>query len=126
MDERKPSIVPDFMKKAIQGSVRSLMSSEEGIRAIIREVLPKELTGYVKEVIDAAKTEGLRIVSAQTRDFLERLDIDALTTHLVENYRVRIRMDLELLPKRSAGAATADDPEQRRGADDEPGGSDAP
>jgi len=119
MDERKPSIVPDFMKKAIQGSVRSLVSSEEGIRAIIREVLPKELTGYVKEVIDAAKTEGLRIVSAQTREFLERLDVDALATHLVENYRIRVRLDLELLPKRPrAGEAPAD-----KAPDDGPGGS---
>jgi len=99
MDERKPSIVPDFMKKAIQGSVRSLVSSEEGIRSILREVLPKELVGYVKEVVDAAKVEGLRIVSAQTREFLERLDVDALATHLVENYRIRVRLDLELLPK---------------------------
>jgi hypothetical protein len=116
MDERKPSIVPDFMKKAIQGSVRSLMSSEEGIRSIVREVLPKELTGYVKEVIDAAKVEGLRIVSAQTREFLERLDIDALAAHLVDNYRIRIRLDLELQPKRG-GSATPDDAPAEEPAD---------
>jgi hypothetical protein len=110
MDERKPSIVPDFMKKAIQGSVRSLVSSEEGIRAILREVLPKELVGYVKEVVDAAKVEGLRIVSAQTRDFLERLDVDALAAHLVENYRIRVRLDLELEPKHPKAAAPHADP----------------
>lgn len=106
-NDRKPSIVPDFVRNAIQGSLKSLLSSEEGIRSILREALPTEIFGYVKEVIDAAKTEGLRIVSAQTRDFLEALDVDTLLEHMVENYRVKVSLDIELEPKGAANQAEA-------------------
>jgi hypothetical protein len=106
-NERKPSIVPDFVRNAIQGSLKSLLSSEEGIRSILREALPTEIFGYVKEVIDAAKTEGLRIVSAQTRDFLEALDVDTLLEHMVANYRVKVSLDIELEPKGEGTGTTS-------------------
>ncbi len=107
-NERKPSIVPDFVRNAIQGSLKSLLSSEEGIRSILKEALPTEIFGYVKEVIDAAKTEGLRIVSAQTRDFLEALDVDTLLEHMVANYRIKVNLDIELEPKSDAPGAKAE------------------
>jgi hypothetical protein len=98
MEDRK-SIVPDFMKKAIQGSVRSLLSTEEGIRTVLREMLPRELFGYVKEVIDAGKSEGLRIVAEQTSEFLEKMDVETLAQLIVDNYRIKVNLEIELEPK---------------------------
>lgn len=103
MEDRK-SIVPDFMKKAIQSSVRSLLSTEEGIRTVLREMLPRELFGYVKEVIDAGKNEGLRIVAEQTSEFLERMDVETLAQLIVDNYRIKVNLEIELEPKDGKGA----------------------
>jgi hypothetical protein len=108
--DRRPSIVPDFVKKALQGGVHAVVGSEEGLRGALSDLFPKELTDYVKKVVDAAKAEGLNMVAQQTREFLERLDVETLVRHVVDNYTIHVHLDLDLEPKKvrtsRAGGAT--------------------
>jgi len=111
--DRRPSIVPDFVKKALQGGVRSVVGSEEGLRGALSDLFPRELTEYVKKVVDAAKAEGMNMVAQQTREFLENLDVETLVRHVVDNYTIHVRLDVELEPKKSRPPKAAPTPRGR-------------
>jgi len=67
-------IIFDIARKAVAGSVKSLLSTEEGLRAVIGAVVPKEFSQYLGRELSAFRAEFLKAITNEFSRFLGRLD----------------------------------------------------
>ncbi|NOZ01508.1 MAG: hypothetical protein GXP54_06415 [Deltaproteobacteria bacterium] len=71
-------VIFDIARKAVAGSVRSLLSSEEGLRALIGAMVPKEIGQTIVRELStqfaALRTEIVRALVAELSAYLGGLD----------------------------------------------------
>lgn len=96
-DER-PRRMSDTVKKAIASGFRSVRSSEEKIRGMVGDVMPKEVVSYLKGAIDSGRDELVRIVGSQTRKFLEGIDVGGEISKILTTLSFEIRTEIRFIP----------------------------
>lgn len=67
-------MILDLARKAVATSVKSLLSSEEGLRALIGAMVPKEIGQYVSRELAAFRSGFLEAVTGEMSRFLERIE----------------------------------------------------
>lgn len=67
-------MILDLARKAVSTSVKSLLSSEEGLRALIGAMVPKEIGQYVSRELAAFRSGFLEAVTGEMSRFLERIE----------------------------------------------------
>lgn len=101
-DARGPGAEPrrlsDTFKKALGQGFRSVMSSEEKLRGMVADAMPKELVSYIKTTIDSGKDEVVRIVGNQTRKFLEGIDVSGEVAKLLTSLSFEIKTEIRFIP----------------------------
>jgi len=71
---RGKDILFDIARKAMSGSVKTMLSTEEGIKAVLAAVVPKEVGQYVGRELTAFRTEFLQALVGEMSRFLARID----------------------------------------------------
>ncbi len=69
-----------------------------------------ELMGAVLETSDRAKTEMVRMVAREVRNYLDELRLGDDLKELVNNYSLEVKMSLSLKPLAESGAPAATPP----------------
>ena len=67
-------IIFDLARKAVTTSVKSLLSTEEGIRALAGAVVPKEVGQYVRGELSQLRKDFLEAIVGEMTRFLNRID----------------------------------------------------
>lgn len=88
----------DTVRKALGSGIRSVLGSEEWVRSTIREVLPRELVVYMKKQTDAARDEVVRIIGAQTKRFLEGIDVGGEVQKILTALSFEIKTEIRFIP----------------------------
>lgn len=88
----------DTVRKALGSGIRSVLGSEEWVRSTIREVLPRELVVYMKKQTDAARDEVVRIIGAQTKRFLEGLDVGGEVQKILTALSFEVKTEIRFIP----------------------------
>jgi len=94
----EPRRLSDTFKKALGHGFRSVMSSEEKLRGMVADAMPKELVSYIKSTIDSGKDEVVRIVGNQTRKFLEGIDVSGEVAKLLTSLSFEIKTEIRFIP----------------------------
>ena len=89
----------DIARKAVAGSVRSILSSEDGIKALIGAVVPKEVGQAILRELATLRTETVRAVVAETTRFLERLDPAQEMQKVLSGLRFDVHVRIEISPR---------------------------
>ena len=98
-DEReRPRRMSDTVKKALAQGFRSVRSSEEKIRGMVGDVMPKEVVSYLKGAIDSGRDELVRIVGGQTRKFLEGIDVGGEVAKILTSLSFEIKTEIRFIP----------------------------
>lgn len=92
----------DIARKAVVGSVRSILSSEDGIKALIGAIVPKEVGQTVLREVANLRTETVRAVVAEIGRFLERLDPAVEIQKILSGLRFDVHVSVEISPRESA------------------------
>lgn len=90
--------VSDAVRKAVSSGIRSVLGSEEWVRSTIREVLPRELVTYMKRQTDAARDEVVRVIGAQTKRFLEGLDVGGEIQKILTALSFEVKTEIRFIP----------------------------
>ncbi|MCB9733892.1 MAG: hypothetical protein H6745_14935 [Deltaproteobacteria bacterium] len=90
--------VSDAVRKAFGAGVRSVVSSEEWVRGVVRDTLPRELVQYMKRQADAARDEVVRIIGNQTKRFLEGLDVGHEVQKILTALSFEIKTEIRFIP----------------------------
>lgn len=93
--------VSEALRKAISTGYRAVASSEEGLRSVIVDAIPKELVLYMMRQADAAKDEVVRIFGQQIRRFLDNLDIAGEIQKVLTSVSFEIRTEIRFIPNDS-------------------------
>lgn len=82
----------DLARKAVATSVKSLLSSEEGLRALIGAMVPKEIGQYVSRELAAFRSGFLEAMTGEISRFLERIDPAAEIQKVVDGMEFDIHV----------------------------------
>lgn len=96
--EERPRRMSDTVKKAIAQGFRSVRSSEEKLRGMVSDAMPKEVVTYLKGAIDSGRDELVRIVGNQTRKFLEGIDVGGEISKILTALSFEIRTEIRFIP----------------------------
>jgi len=90
--------VSDAVRKAVGSGIRSVLGSEEWVRSTIKEVLPRELVTYMKKQADTARDEVVRIIGAQTKRFLEGIDVGGEIQKILTALSFEVKTEIRFIP----------------------------
>jgi hypothetical protein len=97
-DERGGRRVSDTVRKALASGFRSVRASEEKLRGLVGDAMPKELVTYIKGAIDNGRDEIVRIIGVQTRKFLEGIDVGGEVAKILTALSFEIRTEIRFIP----------------------------
>lgn len=104
---RRGDSISNLVKGAISTGVRSVLVTEEGIRGVVSDLLPKEMTGYVKTQIDGIKKDVYQAVLSEVVTFLHQLDMATVIKTVLTNVKVKVNIEVEFEDKERKPAAKA-------------------
>lgn len=96
--EERPRRMSDTVKKALAQGFRSVRSSEEKLRGMVGDVMPKEVVSYLKGAIDSGRDELVRIVGGQTRKFFEGIDVGGEVAKILTSLSFEIKTEIRFIP----------------------------
>ncbi len=96
---RKSDGLSDLLRGAISSGVRSVFMTEEGVRSVLSELVPRELGVYLKSQVDAAKKEVYQAFVTEFTRFLREIDLGRELRQALEGIRIRVQVDVEFEPK---------------------------
>jgi len=103
---RRSDGLSDLIKGAISTGVKTVFTSEEGLRSAISDFVPKEVSAYVKTQVDGVKKELYSTLVSQFSTFLERLDLGKEVRKALSGMRVEIKTEITFIedvpPRRAA------------------------
>lgn len=97
--QRLESFVPELVKKGFTAGMGALLTSEEGIRRITKEMtLPKDIAGYLVNTASASKDEVLRIVAREVREFLQSVNLSEEIAKMLTTLSFEIKTEIRFIP----------------------------
>lgn len=100
----------DIARKAVAGSVRSLLSSEEGLRALIGTLVPKEIGQTIMRELSTQmatlRTETVKAVIAEFTGYLSKLDPALEVQRILSGLEFSIQIKVGVDPKEIAAPPT--------------------
>ena len=96
-------LIIDLARRAVSSSVKSLLSTEEGIRNIISAILPKDLVKdlliHVEGQFDEFRKDLVKTLGREIRHFGEKVDIAAEIKKVLDGMELDLQMKLALKNK---------------------------
>jgi hypothetical protein len=90
--------VADTLKRAFSQGFRSVRASEERLRGMVGEAMPRELVNYLKGAVDKGRDELVRAIGAQTTRFLEGIDVGTEVAKILTLLSFEIRTEIRFIP----------------------------
>ena len=115
---RLESVIPDLIKKAVQGGYDRATGAAETLNSFIGESkLPKEIVNAIFSQIDETKNGLFRVVAKEMRDFLEHTNIAGEMQKLLTTVQFEVNTTIRFRPNEPSSANGEGD-----GGDAEEGG----
>src|SRR3954470_8953499 len=91
---RLESVIPDLIKKAVQGGYDRATGGAETLRSFIADSkLPKEIANALFQQIDDTKSGLFRVVAKEIRGFLEAVDFQRELQKLLTTVSFEIKTE---------------------------------
>lgn len=97
-DDRGERGLEGFARRAVEAGVNRMLSTEDGIRAIVGAVLPREVLGRVGDQLDTAKSEAVAAVGREMRSFLANLNVGEELAKILTSVSFEVRMQVRFVP----------------------------
>ena len=103
-DRERPGALSEKLKKALSAGMGALLFTEESIRNYVKDAkLPRDIATYVVQNASRGKEELVSYVAKELTGMLQRMDVVTELERLLQRNTIRIRADIELIPKGENG-----------------------
>ncbi|HQC45560.1 MAG TPA: hypothetical protein PLC97_10115 [Myxococcota bacterium] len=92
----------EFARKAVETSFNTLLSTDEGLRAFVGALVPKEIGQYVSRELEAFRTGFLEVITKEMGRFLDNLDLAGEVKKVLDGLDVEVKLNLSLSHKNAA------------------------
>jgi hypothetical protein len=96
---RRPDGLSDLIKKGISTGVKSVLLTEEGVRNIIADLMPKEISTTVRTHLDGLKKDLYTTLVNEFSSFLEHVDVAGEMKKLLSGMTVEIKTEITFVEK---------------------------
>lgn len=101
--QRIESYVPELVKRGFAAGMGALLTSEEGIRRLTKELtkempLPKDIAGYLVSTASSSKDELLRIIAREVREFLQTVNLSEEIAKMLTTLSFEIKTEIRFIP----------------------------
>lgn len=87
-----------FARRAVEAGVNRMLSTEDGLRAVVDAVMPRELVGRALDQVDAAKSEAVAVVGREMRTFLANLNVGEELAKILTSVSFEVKMQVRFVP----------------------------
>lgn len=94
---RRSDGLSDLIKGAISTGVKSVMVTEEGVRNLLGEFLPKEISTTVKSHLDGLKKDLYGKLVNEFSTFLNDTDLAAELKKALAGVKIRVHTEIEFM-----------------------------
>ncbi|MBM4388743.1 MAG: hypothetical protein FJ088_13460 [Deltaproteobacteria bacterium] len=84
----------DIAKKAVSTSVKTLLSSDEGLKSVITNIVPKDLKSHIEAQLKDFKGELTNLMSGEFKRFLDRIDIAGEAKKVLTGMKIEIHTEV--------------------------------
>jgi hypothetical protein len=91
---RRSDGISDLIKGAISTGVKSVLVTEEGVRGLLGDFIPKEISATVKAHLDGLKKEMYATFLKEFSQFLEKADIAQELRRFVSGMKVTVHAEI--------------------------------
>jgi|GEM_PF-2944441 len=91
-------LLGDLVKKAVTTGINTMLTTEEGVRAVVGAVAEKDLIGSAVSGVDATRREAVAIVGREVHNFLETLNLSEEITKILTSVSFEIRTEVRFIP----------------------------
>jgi len=97
--DRLESYVPDLVKRGFTAGMGALLTSEEGIRKLTKEIpVPKDIAGYLVNTASSSKDELMRIVAREVREFLQSVNLSEEIAKMLTTLSFEVKTEIRFIP----------------------------
>lgn len=97
--QRVGGLVLDVIRKTVSQGVEARNQTEETIRNIVGEVkLPREIATVVLQQADQVKSEVVRVVAGEVRNFLDEANIGEEVARILTSLSFEVRTEIRFIP----------------------------
>lgn len=124
------SLLQDLVRRAVNTSINTMLTTEEGVRAVVGAVAQKDLLNSAVAGVDATRREAVAIIAREIHAFLENLNVGEELAKILTSVSFEIRTEVRFVPnedgtlrakvKGSAGAKMPEKGVEASGEEEEP------
>ncbi len=127
--EREPGLLQELVRKAVQTTISTISTTEEGVRTVVGAVAEKDLLNHAVASVDATRKEAVAILGREIHSFLENLNVGEELAKILTSVSFEIRTEVRFVPnedgtlrakvRTAAGPRVVDDDGDEVVADDD-------
>jgi hypothetical protein len=97
--QRLEALIPDLVKKSFYTGLGAVFATQEKIGEITGDItLPKEVANYLYNTAQNTKDEFFKIVARETREFLERVNLQEELAKLLTTLSLEVKTEIRFIP----------------------------
>lgn len=97
-DEREPRLLYDLMRRALQTSISTIATTEQGVRTVVGAVAEKDLLNHAVASVDATRREAVAILGREVHTFLQNLNVGEELAKILTSVSFEIRTEVRFVP----------------------------
>ena len=97
-DDRERRLLGELVKKAVSTGINTMLSTEEGVRAVVDAVAQKDIIGSAVNGVDATRKEAMSLVGREVGSFLDNLNLSEEIAKILTSVSFEIRTEVRFIP----------------------------
>ena len=98
MRRRLEALVPEMVKRTFAAGLGALLTTEEGLRKLAKDINLPDLTSYLATTADTTKDKVLEIIAREVREFLAEVNLGEELTKILTALSFEIRTEVRFVP----------------------------
>ena len=94
----------DFIRRTVSTGVRGVLTTEEGIRNMVGEILPKEIGAYIKAQVETLRKDLSASVMREFTAFLKNLDMPGDVRKMLDGMKITVTAEIKIEEEKPATA----------------------
>jgi hypothetical protein len=91
-------LIPDLVKRAVNTSIQTMVSTEEGVRSVVGAVAQNDVVNAAVQGIEATRKEVRGIAGREIRTFLENMNVGEELAKILTSVSFEIRTEVRFVP----------------------------
>lgn len=103
MRQRVEGLFRDVLKRTVSQGAGARQLTEETVRSLVNEMkLPREIAAFTLQQADTIKSEVVRVVAGEVRNFLEEANLGEELAKILTSLSFEVRTEIRFIPNDEA------------------------